>query len=124
MGACMSQMMGTESRQCYANGYKQVTSISLMGAMAGLTITAYKPPGTAICYTASAPLGGAAGTVMLTYRNPAGTPVATLTSMGAVTTITCTGQAPVVLDTTGCGAQNPAMMMMMPGAGCTAGVCM
>lgn len=121
----MSQTMGFDTRLCYANGYKQVTSISLMGAMPGLTITAYKPPGTAVCYTANAPIGGAPGAVMLTYRNPAGAGVATLSVMGGVTTITCNGQAPVTLNTAACGAQNPnPMMMMMGGTVCTPGVCM
>jgi hypothetical protein len=124
-GTCMSQIGIGGANLCWANGVKSLTSIAISGTSAVATTRWTKMDGST-CYTTETPVG-ASGVVTLTYKNAAGTVVATgMTNAGGNTfTVTCTGQTPVTVNLQTCGAQGG--MTGTGGAGgsggCTMGMC-
>lgn len=113
-GTCVSQMDMTTfaSNTCYSNGVKELMAISA----SGMTMTVKKDSST--CYSVDVSATG-----VLTFKNGAGSPVATGTydKNAGTTTVTCTGGQPVTLnascDTADMGGA------MTGGSDCTDGVC-
>jgi hypothetical protein len=97
MGTCMSQttLLPTPSfNQCYSNGVKLSTAISVGGGGGGTVAVTYSKMG-AVCYSIEAAGAGAGMNFTFSYKNPAGTVVATGTYDNATmkTTLTCAGSA-------------------------------
>jgi hypothetical protein len=95
-GTCMSQttLLPPSVNQCYANGVKVSTAIALGAGGSGSAVVTYSKGGQA-CYSVEAPVTAGAMTFMFTYKNAAGTVVATGTFDSATSkaTVTCTGSA-------------------------------
>lgn len=122
------QVSNTETRLCYSNGVKQVSTV-LIGMTLGLKQSYFRSGG-ALCYTAETPipLEGAGGAIAVTYKNGAGTVVGTtmltLATQNAV--YTCAGQAPVTVNLNACSAEARAASNPMSSASsmCSNGICM
>jgi hypothetical protein len=118
-GTCMTQSSGTNSTTCYSNGYRQSTTYD-PGTMTA--IIRVEKSGMA-CYTLESRTSGTTSTI--TYKNAAGMPVATSTSMTgtpSLVTITCTGGQPVMVDTMS-AACRPAGSADASAPMCTPGAC-
>jgi len=95
---------GTSTAICYDNGVKQLTETTLtfdIGTMtmSGTTVSSWKNAA-GLCYSMEAPYSTTSiGSLTYTVKNATGVTVATLVidATAGTQTITCTGQAPVVL---------------------------
>ncbi|MGB8296335.1 MAG: hypothetical protein WCG85_12985 [Polyangia bacterium] len=111
---------------CYASGVKMQVSQGSMGpGMSSMTLTTVKR-GSSVCY--SIEVDGPYGYGILTtvvVKDGAGTPVATLSenSTASVSTVTCPGGTPTVVDAT-CGNNSGNLGSTIPtGSNCTPGLC-
>ena len=115
-GTCVEQSDTATfaTNTCYSNGVKEISSLDM--ATGSATVT-YKN-GSTTCYSIA--VGGAlTGTsYTLTFKNAAGATLATGTSDGTTTTVTCTGGAPITLNSS-CSAASAASSTST----CTTGPC-
>jgi hypothetical protein len=132
-GACMSQttLLPPSVNQCYANGVKVTTAIALGAGGSGSAVITYSKAGQT-CYSVEAPVTAGAMTFMFTYKNAAGTVVATGTfdSATSKTTVTCAGSA-MTYDLSSAACANVPRGQMPPMGGgdaganqCPMGTCM
>jgi hypothetical protein len=125
MGTCQSQstiVPTPMTNQCYSNGVKISSTINISGGGGNLAAT-YSKMGM-VCY--SMEVSGSAGSnVTLTYKNPAGTVVATATYDNTTmkTTLTCTGSAMTYDLSSAACANIPQGQMGMGGGDAGAGSC-
>jgi hypothetical protein len=115
-GTCVDQTDATTlaTNTCYSNGVKELLTFNL--ATGAVTVT-YKN-GSTTCYSIVA-AGATTGTsYTLTVKNAAGATIATGTSDGTTTTVTCTGGAPVTLNSS-CSAASAGTST----SNCTTGTC-
>jgi hypothetical protein len=114
-GACVIQttaggLSSITTNICFENGIKEQSlstfSIDIgSGTMTGTTVSTWKNAG-GVCYTIEEPYSSVSLTSLTqTYKNPSGAALATVTidTVAGTQTITCTGQAPVVVATN-CGS--------------------
>jgi hypothetical protein len=115
MGACTSQVSASGVNLCYANGVKVLTTIMLSPPNYTGTTRFVKPDGTT-CFTIESTGMGSGMMTTSTYKDPGGNVLATGTTTGNQTTLTCGGST---YDTTN---------LNCPGSttsgGCTQGTCM
>lgn len=115
-GTCVEQSDLTTgvSNQCYANGVKVLTSFNL--ATQAIVLT-YKN-GSTTCY--SLEVGASAtGAETLTVKNASGATIATGTSDGTTSTVTCSGGSAVTLNAACQGAMGGPSSTTQ----CTTGTC-
>jgi hypothetical protein len=101
-GTCVSQvdMQTYTSNTCYSNGVKFITAVDLTNGAFTLTVK----NGSSVCYSMSVT---DANTGAMTLKDASGTAVATISSDTAGNeVVTCTGQQPVVLDSS-CSNESP-----------------
>ena len=130
MGTCMSQfsLMPIGSNQCYSNGVKVSSVLNASAGGAGTYTITYSKMGQT-CYSIEVPVSGAnQQTFTFTYKNAAGTAVATGTYEMAMNkfTVMCTGGMTYDLSNPAC--TNVPRGMPMGGAGgmgsdCPMGTC-
>jgi hypothetical protein len=110
--------------ECYTSGVKMQVSQGSMGpGMSSMTLTTVKR-GSSVCYSIEldAPYSSLTTAVV---KDGAGTPVATLSeySTTSVSTVTCPGGTPTVVDAT-CGNNSGNLGSAIPtGSNCTPGLC-
>ena len=108
---------------CYASGVKMHASMGM--DMSSATITVKN--GSSICYSLlmTGILGGVSDVSTLVFRNSSGATVATIAvnNTTSVSTVTCPGGTPTVVDAT-CGNNSGNLGSAIPtGSNCTPGLC-
>jgi hypothetical protein len=122
MGTCMQQStlaLPPVVNQCYSNGVKISTSITISGG-GGSIVSTYSKMGN-VCYSAEVASAGTGQNATITYKNAAGTTVATgnYTAATMKFTVTCTGGMTYDLSSAACA--NVPRGTTAPGGGGDAG---
>ena len=111
--------------ECYASGVKMQVSQGSMGpGMSSMTLATVKR-GSSVCYSIEVD-GPYSSLTTAVVKDGAGTPVATLSedSTTSVSTVTCPGGTPTVVDATCGSAPGGIGSSGLPGGGnCTTGTC-